>query len=229
MSTNVETVVNEASASSNNVNDPCRLILDSARENLVDQALTSQFSGRSSRKSSTSSKRSKMLLKLQGEGIERPADARKAIFEAELRVKQLEVDEHKRQQLQKYRDECQLDKIESNFSESDCNVEETVHTKTSEWVHSLTPSATVDSGPSRLQPKTKLVEELLQETSYLNEIPAQVVDNVTSQSSFVNNSVGPSLPFVCITTPPKRPISSTRGLVDVTFGAVTLGKRSLLE
>ena len=91
MSTNVETVVNEASASSNNVNDHCRHVLDSACASLVNQALTSQFSGRSSKKSSTLSKRSKMLLKLQGEEIERPADARKAILEAELRVKQLEI------------------------------------------------------------------------------------------------------------------------------------------
>ena len=83
--------------------------------------------------SSHSSKRSKVLLKLQEEELERQVDARKAILEAERRVKQFEIDEYKRQQLQKYRDVCQLDGIESNSSESDCMVEETVQTKTSEW------------------------------------------------------------------------------------------------
>ena len=51
-----------------------------------------------------------MLLKLQEEELERQAHARKA-REAEIRVKQMEIDEYKRQQLQKYRDECQLDEI----------------------------------------------------------------------------------------------------------------------
>ena len=60
MSSNVEAVVSEASARSNKVNDHCRFVLDSAREYLVDKALTSQSSGRSSKKSSTLSKRSKM-------------------------------------------------------------------------------------------------------------------------------------------------------------------------
>ena len=68
--------------------------------------------------SSTSAKRSKMLLKLRGEEFERQVDARKAVLEAELRVKQLEIDEHKRQHLQKYREECQLDEIESNFQQN---------------------------------------------------------------------------------------------------------------
>ena len=180
MSSNVEAVVSEASASSNKVNDHCRFVLDSAREYLVDQALTSQSSGRSSKKSSTSSKRSKMLLNLQEEELERQADARKAILEAEVRVEQLEIEEYKRQQLQKYRDECQLDDMESKYSESDCNVEDIVRTKTSEWVSSLPPSTTVDSGPSRLQPKSNLVEEPLHQTSHLNEKQPQVVDNVTS-------------------------------------------------
>ena len=99
VSSNVETVVSEASASSNKINDHFRLVLDSAREYLVDQALTSQSSGRCSKKSSTSSKRSFMLLRLQEEGVERQADARKAILEAELRDKQLEIDEYRRQQL----------------------------------------------------------------------------------------------------------------------------------
>ena len=112
MSSIVKAVLSESSASSNKVNDHCRFVLDSAPEYLVDQALTSQSSGRSSKKSSTSSKRSKMLLKLQEEELERQADARKAILEAEVRVKQLEIEEYKRQQLQKYRDECQLDEIE---------------------------------------------------------------------------------------------------------------------
>ena len=67
-----------------------------------------------------------MLLKLQEEELERQANARKAILDAELRVRQLEIDEYKRQQLQKYRDESQLDEIESSSSESDCNVEKTV-------------------------------------------------------------------------------------------------------
>ena len=93
MSSNVEAVVSEASASSNKVNDHCQLALDSAREYLVDQALTSQSSSRSSKKSSTSSKRSKLLLKLQEEELERQADARKAIPEVEHLVKQLEIEE----------------------------------------------------------------------------------------------------------------------------------------
>ena len=126
MSSNVEAAVSEASASSNKVNDHCRFVLDSAREYLVDRALTSQSSGRSS----TSSTRFKMLLKLQEEELERQADARKAILDAELHVELLEMDEYKRQQLQKYRDECQLDEMESSSSESDCNVEEAVKTKT---------------------------------------------------------------------------------------------------
>ena len=224
MSSNVEAVVSEASASSNKVNDHCRFVLDSAREYLVDKALTSQSSGRSSKKSSTSSKRSKMLLKLQEEELERQAEARKAILETEVRVKQLEIDEYKRQQLQKYRDECQLDEIESNSSESDCNVEDIVQTKTSEWVNSLPPSTTVDSGPSHLQPKSNLVEKLLHQTSQLNEKPPQVVDVVTSQSSFVNNSVGTSLPFVDVNAPSKATISST-GVVGSTFGSLTIGNK----
>ena len=93
MSSKIEAVVSEASASSNKVNDHCRFVLDSAREYLVDQALTSQSSGRSSKKASTSSKRSKMLLKLQEDELERQAVARKAILEAEVRVKQLEIEE----------------------------------------------------------------------------------------------------------------------------------------
>ena len=82
MSLNVEAVVREASASSSKIDDHCRFVLDFARENLVDQALTSQSSGRSFEKSSTSSKRSKMLLNLQAEELERQADARKAILQA---------------------------------------------------------------------------------------------------------------------------------------------------
>ena len=85
MSSNVEAVVSEATASSNKVNDHCRFVLDSAREYLVDQELTSQSSGRSSKKSSTSCNCSKMLLELQEEELERQADARKAI------LKQLEI------------------------------------------------------------------------------------------------------------------------------------------
>ena len=224
MSSIVEAVVSEASASSNKVNDHCRFVLDSARDYLVDKALTSQSSGRSSKRSPTSSKRPKMLLKLQEEELERQAEARKAIREAEVRVKQLEIDEYKRQQLQKYRDECQLDEIESNSSESDCNVEDIVQTKTSEWVNSLPPSTTVDSGPSHLQPKSNLVEKLLHQTSHLNEKPPQVVDVVTSQSSFVNNSVGTSLPFVDVNAPSKATISST-GMVGSTFGALTIGNK----
>ena len=123
-----------------------------------------------------------MLLKLQEEELERQADARKAILEAEVSVEHLEIEEYKRQQLQKYRDECQLDEIESNSSEPDCNVEDIVRTKTSEWVNSLPPSTTVDSGPSRLQPKSNLVEEPLHQTSHLNEKPPHDVDIVTSQS-----------------------------------------------
>ena len=69
----------------------------------------------SSKKSSTSSKHSRMLLKLPEEELERQADARNAILDAELHVKQLEIDEYKRQQLQKYRDECQLDEIRVKF------------------------------------------------------------------------------------------------------------------
>ena len=102
-----------------------------------------------------------MLLKLQEEELERQAHARKALREAEVRVKQMEIDEYKRQQLQKYRDECQLDEIKSNSNESDCNVEETVQTKTSEWVNSLPSCATVDSEPNGLQPESNLVEEPL--------------------------------------------------------------------
>ena len=117
-----------------------------------------------------------------------------------------------------------MDEIESNSSESDCNVEDNVRTKTSEWVNSLPPSTTNDSGPSRLQSKSNLVEEPLRQTSHLNEKPPQVVDKVTSQSSFVNSSVGPSLPFVGANAPSKGPISST-GVVDGTFGALTLGNR----
>ena len=45
ISSNVEAVVSEASGSSNKINDHCRLVLDSAREYLVDQALSSQSSG----------------------------------------------------------------------------------------------------------------------------------------------------------------------------------------
>ena len=116
-----------------------------------------------------------MLLKLQEVEFERQADARKeAILEPEVRVKQLEIDEYRRQQLQKYRDECQLDEIESKSSESDCIVEDTVQTKTSEWVNSLPPIATVDSGTNRLQPKSNLFEE--PQTSHLNDKPAQVVE-----------------------------------------------------
>ena len=225
MSSNVEAVISEASASSNKVNDHCRYVLDSAREYLVDKALTSQSSGRSSKKSSTSSKRSKMLLKLQEEELERQAEARKAILEAEVRVKQLEIDEYKRQQLQKYRDECQLDEIESNSSESDCNVEDIVQIKTSEWVKSLPPSTTVDSGPSHLQPKSNLVEKLLHQTSHLNEKPPQVVDVVTSQSSFVNISVGTSLPFVVDVNAPSKATISFTGVVGSTFGALTIGNK----
>ena len=69
----------------------------------------------SSKKSSTSSKRSRMLLKFPEEELERQADARNAILDAELHVKQLEIDEYKRQQLQKYQDECQLDEIRVKF------------------------------------------------------------------------------------------------------------------
>ena len=127
-----------------------------------------------------------------------------------------------RQQLRKYQDECQLDEIESNSSELDCNVEYIVRTKTSEWVNSLPPSTTVDSGPSHLQPKSNLVEEPLHQTSHSNEKPPQVVVNVTSQSSFVKWSVGPSLPFVGVNDPSKGPIAST-GVIDGTFGALTLG------
>ena len=50
-------------------------------------------------------------MKLQEEELERQADARKAILDAKIRVKLLEIDDYKRQQLQKYRDECQLDEI----------------------------------------------------------------------------------------------------------------------
>ena len=76
-------------------------------------------------------------------------------------------------------------------------------------VNSLPPSTTVDSGPSRLQHKSNLVEEPLHQTSHLNEKPLQVVDNVTAQSSFVNSSVGLCLPFVGVNAPSKGLIGST--------------------
>ena len=75
-----------------------------------------------------------------------------------------------------------------------------------------------------MQLKTKLVEEPLHQPSHLNEKPPQVVDNVTSQSSFVNSLVGPSLPSVGVNAPSKGPIGST-GVVNGTFGALTLGNR----
>ena len=84
MSSIVDAVVSEASASSNKVNDFCRLVLDSTREYLVDHALPSQSSGRAFKKTSISSKCFRMLLKLQEEKLEREADARIAIVEADL-------------------------------------------------------------------------------------------------------------------------------------------------
>ena len=119
-----------------------------------------------------------MLLKLQEEELERQADARRAILEAEVRVKQMKIEEYKRQQLQKYRDDCHLDEKESNSSESNCDVEDIVRTETSVWVNSLPPSTTVDSGPSRLQPKSNLVEEPLHQAPHLNAKQPQIVDNV---------------------------------------------------
>ena len=117
-------------------------------------------------------------------------------------------------------------KSESSSSESEGNAEETVETKTPDWVNSLPLSATVDSGPSHSQYKSNLIEELLQQTSHSNRRPTQVVDIVTSQSSFVNNSLGSSLPFVDVNAPLKAPISSS-GVVDSTFGALTLGNKVL--
>ena len=73
-----------------------------------------------------------------------------------------------------------------------------------------------------MQPKTNLVEVQLQQTSRLNDKPSQVVNNVVYWSSFVNNSVGPSLPFVTANAPPKGPIGSAC-VVDSTFGGLTLG------
>ena len=83
----------------------------------------------------------------------------------------------------------------------------------------MQPGATLDSvvcNPSQFWLKNR--------TSYLNEKPAQVVVNVTSQSSIANNSVGPSLLFVGGNAPLKVPIGST-GVVDDTFGALTLINR----
>ena len=159
-----------------------------------------------------------MLLKPQEEVFESRADAHKAILEAERRVKQSETDEYKRQHLQKYRDECQL-LDESNSSESNCNVEANFLTKTSEWVNSSPHSATVDSLPIRPQRMSNRVNELLQQMYHLNEKHEHVVDNVTSQSSFVNNSVGPSLLFVYNNAPSKAQIGSTC-VVDSTFGTL---------
>ena len=84
----------------------------------------------------------------------------------------------------------------------------------------MLPSATVDSGPSRSQPKSNLIEEPLQ-ISHSNGTPGQVVDIFTTQSSFVKNSVGSCLPFVDVNAPLKAPLSSS-GVVDSTFGALTL-------
>ena len=75
MSLNIEVVVSEASVSSNKVSNPCLLDLDSVREYLFDQELNSQSSCKSSKNSSTPSKRSMMLLKLQEEELEPQADA----------------------------------------------------------------------------------------------------------------------------------------------------------
>ena len=83
----------------------------------------------------------------------------------------------------------------------------------------MPPSATVDCGPSSLQPKSNLVEEPLQHISHLNNKPAQVVDIVTSKSSFVHNSVGPGLRLVADNALSKGPTGST-GVVDSTFGAL---------
>ena len=139
---NVEAVVSEASASSNKVNDHCRLVLDSALEYLVDRALTSQSSGRTSEKSSASFKSSKMLLRLQEEKLERQVDSHKAMLEFEVRVKQLGSDHYVNVNNSRSI-ETKWDKIESNSSDSNCNDEDNDQTKTSEWVNSLPPSATV--------------------------------------------------------------------------------------
>ena len=85
-------------------------------------------------------------------------------------------------------------------------------------------SATVDSETSRSQSKSNLLEEPLQQMSHSNGRPAQVVDIVTPQSSFVNNSVGSSLPFVDVNAPSKAPISSS-SVVDSTFSALTIGNK----
>ena len=82
MSLNVEVVVSEASVSSNKVSNHCLLDLDSVREYLVDQELLiknllilKMSSCKSSKNSSTPSKQSMMLLKLQEEELEPQADA----------------------------------------------------------------------------------------------------------------------------------------------------------
>ena len=72
----------------------------------------------------------------------------------------------------------QLDEIESSSSESGFYVEETVQTKLqcgSILCHLK------DSGRSRLQQMSNLVEEPFQQMSHLKERPVQTVDNVTSQ------------------------------------------------
>ena len=52
----------------------------------------------------------------------------------------------------------------------------------------------------------------------------RIVDNVSSQSSFVNISVGPRLSIVGVNDPTKTPIVSN-GVVDSTSGALTLGNQ----
>ena len=146
MSSENEAIVREATDCSNRVNQLCQEVFQSTRDYLNDRELKSQSSGKGSRKSG-SSKRSRVSLRLQEEEIERQAAARKAILEAELFLKQMEIDEQKRQQIQKVRDQCELEDVSS---ESDQNEEEVNNLKTTEWVQSIPTFRQSGPGTSRL-------------------------------------------------------------------------------